>query len=216
MYRHIDQHIEALLDLLRKNKHVQDYDNLMRAFTQADTAVDMEFQRHYAHFWALGPGVDKPWRRNYFLVLQEVRTQRELDPQQRRQLLERVCHETLGERKGGRSLQFSFTTKLVHTAAPTSPIYDDKVRAFFLLPYANHGGDIARRIGPCLDVYDAVVKEYDRILDKHLLDRSIALFRKELHPETFTDIKVIDSLIWAFMSWAMQGRAFGGGELRYE
>jgi hypothetical protein len=102
---------------------------------------------------------------------------------------------------------------------PRSPICDANVRAFYFLPDTNGGGAIETRIRGCLEVYDALVKEYDRILENRLLDESIACFREELNPETFTDIKVIDSLIWAFVTWARQARqgpAFVKGELQYE
>jgi hypothetical protein len=211
MYRHIDRHIKVLLDLLRKDEHVRDYDNLMHEFAQADTAVDSGFQQHYVHFWRLR-GVNDAWRRNCFTLLQDIRNQGE---RELRQLLRHVCHETLGNRRGRQSLEFSFATKLVHMVDPRSPIYDANVRAFYFLPDAN-GGDIEARTDGCLKVYDALVREYDRILENRLLDESIARFRGELNPETFTDIKVIDSLIWAFVTWAKRGPAFVKGGLQYE
>jgi hypothetical protein len=161
MYHHINRHIEPLLDRLRKKKHVQDYDNLMHAFAQPDAPLDAEFQGHYARFWGFNQGVDKAWRRNYFTVLQNIRNQTQLDL---RETLRCVCHETLNDRKGGQSLEFSFATKLVHTMAPKSPIYDANVRAFYFLPDTNTGGDIETRIGRCLEVYDALVRGYDLVL----------------------------------------------------
>lgn len=216
MYRHINQHIKALLDLLRKENHVQDYHHLMCAFAQTNAAKDEQFQRDYARFWAFGPGVNGAWRTHYFNLLEEVRKRRELTPEQRPELLKEVCHKTSNNHRGGTFLQFAFATKLVHMVDPTSPIFDCRVRAFYLLPHTNNGGTIKPRIDACLEVYKALEKEYARILDKHLLDESIALFRKEFRAEKFTPIKVIDSLIWAFVTWAKRGPAFGTGKLQYE
>lgn len=97
-----------------------------------------------------------------------------------------------------------------------APIYDDRVRAFYFLPHANNGGAIEPRIHRCLDAYDALVNEYDRIIANNLLHQSIVRFREELHPEEFTDIKIIDSLIWAFVTWAKRGAALVNGHLQYE
>jgi len=211
MYRYINQHIEALLDLLRKDKHVQNYDNLMRAFAQADALRDETFRRNYAHFWKLRRV--KAWREAYFVLLQNIRNQTQLDP---REILRYVCHETLDNHKGGQALEFSFATKLVHMVDPKSPIYDANVRVFYLLPELPGDDDMEARIHRCLGVYDALAKEYERILTNGLLCHSIARFKEELNPERFTDIKIIDSLIWAFVTWAKQGPAFGKGELQYE
>jgi hypothetical protein len=220
MYRQIDRHIEPILDVLRTEKHVENYDNVMNTFKNTNAAEDGQFQRDYAYFWRLR-GLNA-WRQDYFGLLQEIRMRGEPAPEQRRRLLEDVCRTIW---KKHNSLHFAFATKLVHTVDPTSPIYDDNVRAFYLVPHTNNGGDIERRIGPCLDVYDALVREYERIVANHLLRDPIDRFRTEPHAQTFTDIKVIDSLIWAFVTWAArsasdagarQAPAFVTGELRYE
>jgi len=213
MYRHINRHIKALLDLLRKDNHVQNYDHLMNEFRQANAAPDARVQEHYVRFWGGMRGLDAQWRAGYFEILQRIRNDPMAYP---RQLLEHICHETLSNRNGGQSIEFSLTTKLVHMVNPRSPIYDANVRAFYLLPDLNGGGDIETRIGLCLGVYDALVKEYNRILENRLLDESIVRFREELNPEKFTDVKIIDSLIWAFVTWAKQGPAFVKGELQYD
>ena len=200
MYRHINRHITALVRLLREKRHVQDDDNLMHEFGQRNTAAAPRFQGHYVRFWGGMRGLDAQWRTGYFEVLQRIRNAPTLRP---RQLLERICRETLSTRKAGRSVEFSLATKLVHMLNPRLPIYDANVRAFYLLPDVNSSGDIETRIGSCLDVCDALVQEYDRILENHLLHGSIARFQEELDPETFTDTKIIDSLIWAFV-WRVE------------
>jgi hypothetical protein len=211
MYRHVNRHIGLLLDQLRRDDHVKKYDNLMHEFAKLCAPMDERFRRNYVWFWKLRRV--ETWRERYFTLLQNIGNQARLDA---RETLRYVCQETLGGLRGGQSLEFSFATKLVHMVDPRSPICDGNVRAFYFLPDANGGGDIETRIDCRLRVYDALVNEYHRILENHLLDESIVRFRKELNPETFTDIKIIDSLIWAFVTWAGRGPAFVNGELQYE
>ncbi|MBN1507203.1 MAG: hypothetical protein JW955_10180 [Sedimentisphaerales bacterium] len=158
------------------------------------------------------------WRETYYTLLQNVRNEPQLDL---REALRYVCRETSDNQRGGQSLEFSFATKLVHMVSPSSPIYDANVRAFYLFPDVKGSGYTEPRMADYLKVYDALVREYNRILTHGLLSHSIDRFKEELNPERFTDIKIIDSLIWAFVTWARQGLArqgpaFGNGELQYE
>ena len=214
MYRHIDQHVEALIHILRRERHVEEYDELVRRFRQPTAAQDPEFQRQYAHFWGFHQALDPTWRENYFKWLQKIASQRDREP---RHLLECTLHEIGRNLASGQSVEFSFAAKLVHTLAPESPIYDAKIRDFYLLPETMRGRNFEERIGYGLRIYDALVEEYNRVLQGHLLDKSIALFRRKLHPHAFTPIKIIDSLIWVFVKWAKKDPPrFGAGELRYK
>ncbi|MCL5278804.1 MAG: hypothetical protein M1376_02725 [Planctomycetes bacterium] len=216
MYRHINRNVEPVLVLLRKQNHVRDYDNLMDDFAKTNVANDRQFQKNYVGFWRL-QGVNNAWRQNYFNLLQTIKSRGDLDLQQQPQLLRHVCNETRGTRGGKESLEFVFATKLVHMVDPTSPVYDDRVRAFYFLPDLSNGGGFERRIPLCLEAYNFLVREYDRIIKNGLLCHSIHRFREELHPdEKFTDVKIIDSLIWAFVTWADQRPAFATGGLQYE
>jgi hypothetical protein len=205
MYRLINKHIEPLLERLQEENLVQDYDNLMHMFRETDVAVDREFQNRYANFWAF-QGVNAAWRQRYFRLLQDARNERSPD-------LRRICDETIVSLEGEQRIQFSFATKLAHMVDPTLPIYDSKVRAFYFLPAPT--GSFKTRLDGYFESYNFLVAEYKRIVEEHLLDASIDHFRKELQPtKSFTNMKIIDSLIWAFVSWA--GPAFLRGGLHYE
>jgi len=206
MYRHINNHIEPILAVLRNENLVPDYDSLMCAFRNTDVATDEEFQIRYATFWGFHPGASPEWRTEYFRLLQRIRRNGSTPD------LEQICNQTRGTRRDTPSVEFSFATKLVHMVDPESPIYDRNVRAFYLLKDPNGKPDT--RVAYCLQVYDHLVTEYERIRKQHLLDKSIKCFQRELQPRTFTDVKIIDSLIWAFVKWA--GPAFLAGELHYE
>lgn len=116
---------------------------------------------------------------------------------------------------------FSFATKMAHMVAPDRvPVYDARVCAFYLLPGLPENKGAEERVTEYLRRYKAIVKEYKRVKEKHLLDESIQRFRDELKPKEFKDVKVIDSLIWAFVTRAQGGRgkdpAFLNEELEYD
>jgi hypothetical protein len=216
MYHHINTHINTLLDLLQEDRHVEGYDNLMRRFQRVDAAEDEEFQKLYIHFWGLR-GLRGDWHQRYFRVLQKIRREPAIDLAQ---LLEYICHQTLGVRGSKQTVEFSFAAKMAHMVAPDrAPIYDDRVRAFYFLPDTAHKASIDARIQQCLRAHDALVKEYGRVLQNRVLDKPIACFRKKLNPERFVDMKIIDSLIWAFVTWARGDRrrrpAYIEGTLQY-
>ncbi len=102
----------------------------------------------------------------------------------------------------GRSLQFSFVSKLIHTVDPHSPIYDSKVKGFYCFIEPTRANPIPVRIAGLLEFHKKLAIEYQRVKDG-LLTQAIQQFRQYFNPEskTFTDEKVIDSLIWASEKW---------------
>lgn len=222
MYRHINQHIGQVLDSLAHTvpNYVQDYNYLMDTLGEAgvNLAENQAFRRRYTRFWGGMRGLNNLWRADYFQVLQQHIGNGPVPDLPL--LLRGIAIETMNNE----ALQFSYATKLTHMVVPASPIYDAHIRAFYLLPEpprANPAGaDIEERIGAkldyCLGVHSALVKEYDRIQARHLLDQSIDEFDNTFNGHQFTRVKVIDSLLWAFVNWVKQGPAIVNGDLQYE
>ncbi|MCK7510859.1 MAG: hypothetical protein MZV70_46850 [Desulfobacterales bacterium] len=58
-----------------------------------------------------------------------------------------------------------------------------------------------------MESYEFLRWEYRRILDNGLLSRAIGLFRDCINlADRYTDIKVIDTLIWKFSECSRQGQ----------
>ena len=89
-------------------------------------------------------------------------------------------------KSGRQSLQISFATKLLHMVNPTTPIYDSMVAAFYFFD------------------------EPGRKQPLQLLSPAIQSFRRRFSPQHFTDEKVIDSLLWAFVSLLRNGAVVQG------
>jgi hypothetical protein len=117
------------------------------------------------------------------------------------------------DKQDGKSLQFSFASKLVHMINPIEPIFDRMIRDFYFLPEFQTSKDFKRKVSERILIYDFLKCEYKRIIEDSLLKEPIIKFRQQLKPKTFTDEKIIDSLIWGFASNA--GISIMGGIFKY-
>ena len=84
------------------------------------------------------------------------------------------------------------------------PIYDSLVSEFYFFE-PNTRNNKKTRIEELLTFYNFLQTEYLRIQQEGLLKDSIHLFREHFSPKHFTDAKVIDSLLWAFINFMYDG-----------
>jgi hypothetical protein len=102
---------------------------------------------------------------------------------------------------------------MVHMLQTDMPVYDSLVAQFYFL--AEEGTTFDERLRNRLESYRFLVKEYRRVLDEGLLAPSITAFRARFTmADTFTDTKIIDTLIWRFAAM-LSGGALKSGLVRY-
>jgi hypothetical protein len=128
-------------------------------------------------------------------------------------------HAASTNSKGRQSLQFSFTTKLLHMTNQHLPIYDSQVAAFYFFQEPDikdpkDPQDLQRRIATLVTFHDFLRQEYRRVLQNNLLAPAIQEFRVRLSSQHFTDEKIVDSLIWAFVGLVWKG-ALQKGQIAY-
>jgi hypothetical protein len=209
MYDLINAHIQDVLETIREDeKFVTEYDWLVEKLHKV---AESDYQARYRNYWAMNAArLSSNWYKVYFQKLQDARNNVPSIGDLTRELYQ---HPT--QAKGRRSLQFSFATKLLHMVNPHFPIYDSHVSDFYC--YQQKGGDAEDRISGLIEFHDFLTKEYARIIKNSLLSQSIAKFREllqqlrsQLQPESFTDERLIDSLIWAFMDLLNGGGVIKG------
>lgn len=194
MYRLINQHADTILRELncRDPNHVGDYDWLRENINAVGTGI---YQQRYKRFWAMNAAQLSPdFDVCYFQALSEARAQ--VPPLD---VLSTRLHDASARHDGQKSLQFSFATKLLHMVNPRSPIYDSKVTRFYFYTPPPTKLPLPERIAALNRFYTFLNQEYARVLTDGLLANSIRLFQDRFKPRTFSDEKVIDSLIWAFI-----------------
>jgi hypothetical protein len=193
MYSLINNHIQEIIGSIQ-NTHITDYDWLVQNIQQV---ADPEYQNRYKNYWRLNAArLSQKYCQAYFQHLQKGldATPPQLD------VLANQLYQTPTHGNGRQSLQFSFCSKLCHMLDGQLPIYDAMIRDFYFFTEPRRNLAIPQRITTYLKFYQFLINEYNRILDQRLLGPSIQAFRNHFNPQDFTDIKVIDSLIWAFVS----------------
>jgi len=184
-------------------QHVTEYDWLRQNLRDCDTP---EYQTRYKTFWRLGAARLSPhFCKVYFSALQASQNKTPDVGALARKLQATPTHQN-----GRKSLQFSFVTKLVHMVEPTAPIYDSLVASFYFYQEPTVRLTLATRVEDLVEFHKFLGREYQRILKKKLLARSIGEFRSKFNPDHFTDEKIIDSLLWAFVSLLKRGGLTSG------
>lgn len=189
MYALIEGHRDIIIDSIVAMDHVQEYLWLKAAFGHANAVADHEFQRRFRAFWRMNwARLPENWYNQFFNLLHETRD----NPTDDVVIIVNELEEVLqGQR---RYKAFSFASKLLHTVNNNLPIYDRKVREFFLLAETHTPEEIAEH-------FAFLRQEYARVLEQGLLCQSIAAFRArfQLEAPQISDVKIIDSLIWKFV-----------------
>ena len=202
MYNLINIHIQSILGTIPLY-HVQEYDWLIQYLNQCATPL---YQRRYKRYWKLNSArLSANYCNVYFNSLQEAQVN---IPAIENLLLQ--LYNTPVHRNDQQSLQLSFTSKLIHMVNPNAPIYDSNVADFYFFYTPNFRRPVQIRINTFNEFYTFLVQEYARILNGNLLAPSIQAFRQRFNPIYFTDEKIIDSLIWAYVDMLKNGALVGG------
>lgn len=194
MYHLINNHRRQLLQSI-DNNHVTEYDWLVQNIAQVATPV---YQNRYKVFWRLNAArLSHNYLAVYFQRLQDGMNN---NPPQIAKLANEL-YQIPTHHNGRQSLQFSFCSKLCHMLNRQIPIYDAMIRDFYFFDEPDRRLPLSKRINEYVCFHQFLTQEYNRILDQGLLTQSIQAFRVHFNPQHFTDIKIIDSLIWAFVNF---------------
>lgn len=206
MYQLINDHIDAILDAIQPETAIDPYNELMEALQVVDVSNDSQFRSTYSQYWGLNAArLSDHFQDVYFRSLEALKagTNNAEVAAVATELL-----KTPTGNKGKQSLQFSFSSKLVHMIHPQMPVYDSTVERFFFLPGTETLSKPHRKLDRLLKSYNFLILEYQRILDNEILSQSITRFRnKYQNTETWTDVRIIDTLIWQFVSFMRNGDA---------
>jgi hypothetical protein len=199
MYRLINKHIQPLLRSIDRDKDIEPYRQLIAYMDAAECPLNKDFRSRYRQYWKMtNVQVTPRFADQYFLKLESLRFTRKPEIE----VVARQLYKFTNEDKRP-SLQFSFATKLVHMLDRDAPIYDSSVRSFFLLRDISWLKNAESKLPLYLDAYQFLKAEYERVIRESLLKKAITAFRNcfHVHPSGYTDVKVIDTLIWKFVSF---------------
>ena len=196
MYSVIEESREIIVPAISRSRgDIREYEWLRLNVAQSGTP---EYQGRYKNFWTMYPArLSETFYQKYFGALQSTPVS-----------LSNLCQvlwDASARPNGRQSLQFSFATKLLHMLQPELPIYDSRIAWFYFFPEPSRDWPLERRIETFVGFYEFLIDEYSRIIRKGLLAKSIAAFRERFKPDNHTDEKIIDWLIWQFVTLANAG-----------
>lgn len=204
MYDLINQFAQVVVSTI-PSSHVADYEWLVKNVGQA-TAPN--YQQRYRRYWSMNAAQLSPsFYSAYFTALSTGIVQ----PPTLSSLCQ-TLHAASARQKGQKSLQFSFATKLLHMVNQHYPIYDSLITAFYF--FEAPSTNLQQRIGGLVAFHNFLIQEYARVLNQGLLATAMQEFRVRLNPQHFTDEKIVDSLIWAFVGLLRKG-ALPKGQIAY-
>jgi hypothetical protein len=212
MYSLINRHIDLVLSNVNRDLDIDTYLYLMGTFAKINVAQDEVFQLKYRTYWGLNAArLSHDFCLAYFDLMECLRGNNNFDIE----VVSRQLYETPTHKNGRQSLQFSFASKLVHTLEPKKPIYDSRVADFFFFPPLDPTKELDIKLQALLPFYRFLCLEYERVLTKGLLEPSITKFRSTYELDrTYTDEKIIDTLIWRFVT-LLRSTALRDGSIRY-
>lgn len=203
MYGLINSNIDTLLCSINRKKDIEPYIWLLETLPEIDVTNHPKFQQVYRDYWKLNPArLDDKFVAAYFSLLQELKNQTDINVE----AVSRHLLNTPSHTNGRHSLQFSFASKLVHMLKPDHPVYDKMVDDFFFFPSGAAKEVREVKLTRLLSSYSFLSQEYKRILEQDLLVGAIITFRQHFQVgENYTDQKIIDTLIWKFVSFLRSG-----------
>ncbi len=203
MYTLINQNINLVLATLDYRLDIDTYLNLIRRFNQGDISHDPIFHLDYRRYWRLNAArLSETFCLAYFDLMQRLRTDQNMDTE----AVARHLYQLPTHKNGRQSLQFSFASKLVHTLDPHKPIYDSMIADFFFFRPPDPNIELDFRLQSLSTFYAFLCNEYHRVLEHDLLEASILRFKQIRGvDDTYTDEKIIDTLIWRFVTLLRNG-----------
>lgn len=129
------------------------YDNIMNNVQKVNVSVDPNFKNTFCKYYGLNGFTDLSFQNDFFNYMQQIKSNNPLPSY--RDVMEYLFYKT------GR-VDYSFSSKLLHTLNPNSPILDRHVLR--LLGFERKdSGNSQSRIDYYSDVYETVKAEYDQI-----------------------------------------------------
>lgn len=196
MYNKINSNIDDILMNLNP-LHVSDYDWLKSNLYLCDVSKNLNYQKKYRNYWVMRfTSPDSKFNKSYFECLEKYKNNTDI------KFLD-ICRDlsqlTIDEKHTKYSFQFSFITKLVHMIDNKFPIYDSMVGKFYNLPKLT-SKDVSAKIFNANKIVNTLKKEQETILLEGSLDNSIEKFLDEYPSSLFSKEKILDTLIWAYIS----------------
>lgn len=173
-------------------KGIDKYNHIMANIQKTDVYKDQEFRRIYCSYYGLNRNTSIDFQEKYFGYMQDNKNDKTLN----------YKDVIRGLYKITKRVDYSFSSKLLHTINPDMPILDKHLMRLLGFQLKSIGDDKGR-IDYYVKVYNIVFKEYRDINDNLLngngkIYDAIRELKKNFQAKCkdLTTAKIIDSLIF--------------------
>lgn len=188
---YINSNAATIIDNL-EHESVAVHQYLMQKFRSTDASQDLPFQFLYRSFYRLdNAGLTSDFKTAYFKVLEEERSNQELDL---KAILERL--KGFPNKKGQENMQFSFATKLANTINNRSPIYDSEVACVFGYNRPTEK-EFKKKADKYLVQFEHIRQAYEHIMADSLLAPAIQHFDAKFRDYELHEMKRLDFIFWS-------------------
>lgn len=188
---YVEETYDQIIESLPKTS-VPVYDYIQKEFAKGDIRNNYVFQYLFASYYGLNnAGLTEAFRKLFFEVMDANSKEEVID-------LNNVITRLREEKniKGQKSVQFSFSTKMLHTINNKYPIYDNEIVCLFNLKQPYHIKNVAKKMSVYSEQYGEIRYSYERILKEDMLQVIISDFRERYYKYQISDLKILDFIFW--------------------
>lgn len=163
---------------------LEGYARIQHTVRETDVSSDADFQRFYNRFYRVRRNAK--WQARYYAIMEREKT----NPSAAFEDVLREMYELTG------NVEASFTSKMIATLHPDSPIWDNLVLSRLGLKLK--GTTAQAKLENAVEVYGEIVSWYETYLATDDAEKNIRLF-DELLPDFawLTPVKKVDFLLWS-------------------
>ena len=175
-----------LFKKINKSNSLDDYFFLKMEYEKGNVMSD-KFQSKYKSFYNMYVfGFTDEFFERYFELLNNDETN-----------LKKILKELskIKDKKGKKSVQLAFASKLIHTVDAELPLYNSAIATTFNLAIPK--GSIEKKINSSIDIYNELKSYHGSLSSRDLIRRTIKEFRNQndFKEGILSDAKLIDLLI---------------------
>ncbi|WHZ02842.1 hypothetical protein QNH48_28645 [Neobacillus sp. YX16] len=175
-----------------KEESVAVYAYITKEFNKGNITENPVFQFMYRSYYRLDhSGLMPEFKQAYFAIMEELRGSVDIDLIQ---IIDRLYEYP--RRKGDKSVQFSFATKLANTINRSYPIYDSEVaKVFGFSKY--HIKNKEQKIKRYMNQYQYLINTYNVMTNDERFMEMIKEFDRKFDGYHLPIVKKIDFIIWS-------------------
>ncbi len=174
-------------------------------FVATDIENDHVFQLLFRSYYRLDTaGLTPEFKAAYFRLMAKAKRKSESEVREFAKHLYKYPN-----RKGQKTLQYSFATKLANLVTPSTPIYDSEVASLLSFKPPSHKLSFEARLETYQEFLDGLSETYRAVIRKDLLPKTVFAFRRAFCDEAsrIPNTKTLDFIFWAAGKVDLKARA---------